>query len=389
LAISFTAWSEKIHKVPPEESDDHSKDIYEKFHLFTLCLKTFTYKLMRGDVMLLAGDIGGTKTILALFSSEAGPQEPVVEESFSSASHSRFEVIAKRFMAGADIPIDRAVLGVAGPVVNGRARITNLPWVLEEKKLQKALKIPHVRLINDLEALAHSVTILKPSDLRTINRGKPFSGGAIAVIAPGTGLGESFLTPEGSDSGSRYRAHPSEGGHSDFSPRNPMEYELLRHLHRQFHHVSYERICSGQGIHEIYTFLKKTGRGSEPAWLAKELAAADDPTPVIVNAAVKMIPPCRLCLKTLNVFTSILGAEAGNLALKVMATKGVFLGGGIPPAILPILKNGPFLGAFWNKGRMSDLLSRVPVHVIMNPRAALLGAAAYGLKGQEVARMGS
>lgn len=337
--------------------------------------------------MLLAGDIGGTKTILAFFSREAGLQEPVVEESFSSTSHPRFEVMAKRFMDGARIPVARAVLGVAGPVVNGRARVTNLPWVLEEKKLQKALKITHVRLINDLEAIAHAVTILKPSDLRTINRGKPFPGGAIAVIAPGTGLGESFLTPDGTGSGSLYTAHPSEGGHSDFAPRNPMEYELLRHLHKQFPHVSYERICSGRGIHEIYAFLKKTGRGSEPAWLAKELAAADDPTPVIVNAAVKTIPPCRLCLKTLNVFTSILGAEAGNLALKVMATKGVFLGGGIPPAILPVLKDGPFLGAFRKKGRMSDLLSSVPVHVIMNPRAALLGTAAYGMKEQEVSRM--
>jgi glucokinase len=330
--------------------------------------------------MLLAGDIGGTKTILALFSLKAGAYKPIAEETFSSASHARFEIMAESFTARAGIPIDRAVLGVAGPVVNGRARITNLPWVMDEKKLQKSLNIPDLRLINDLEAIAHAVTILKPSDLRTINRGKPFSGGAIAVIAPGTGLGESFLTAQGQGSGSLYRAHPSEGGHADFAPRNPLECELLRYLRKRFPHVSYERVCSGQGIHEIYTFLKKTGRGSEPAWLAGELAAADDPTPVIVNAAVKRSPSSRLCLNTLHVFTSILGAETGNLALKVMATKGVFLGGGIPPAILPVLKNGPFLGAFSNKGRMSNLLSRVPVHVIMNPRAALLGAAAYGFK---------
>ncbi len=244
-----------------------------------------------------------------------------------------------------------------------------------------------MRLINDLEALAHAVTILKPSDLRPLNKGKPLDGGAMAVIAPGTGLGESFLTTDGPDPESRYRAHPSEGGHAAFAPRNPLEYDLLRHLHKRFPHVSYERICSGQGIHDIYAFLKKTGRGAEPAWLAREIEAADDPAPVIVNAAVRTIPPCRLCLKTLNVFTSILGAEAGNLALKVMATKGIFLGGGIPPAILPVLKDGPFLGAFRKKGRMADLLSRVPVHVIMNPRAALLGAAAYGLREQEAEKM--
>jgi len=338
---------------------------------------------MQGDVMLLAGDIGGTKAILALFSPETGLRVTIAEETFSSASYSCLEAMAAPFMAGAGTPVDRAVLGVAGPVVDGRARITHLPWVLDEKKLQKTLKIPSLRLINDLEALAHAVPILKPSDLRTLNRGKPSPGGAIAVIAPGTGLGESFLTFDGPGSGSLYRAHPSEGGHSDFAPRNPTECEFLRYLRKRFSHVSYERICSGQGIFEIYTFLKKTGRGSEPAWLAGELAAADDSTPVIAKAAVNRLPPCRLCLKTLNIFTSILGAEAGNLALKVMATKGVFLGGGIPPAILPVLENGPFLGAFRNKGRMFDLLSRMPVHVIMNPRAALLGAAAHGMKEEK------
>jgi len=330
--------------------------------------------------MLLAGDIGGTKTILALFSPEAGLREPVAEESFASASHSRFEVIARHFIAGAGFPIDSAVLGVAGPVVNGRARITNLPWVMEEKKLQRALNIKQVHLINDLEAIARAVTFLSSQDIQTINRGKPAVEGAVAVLAPGTGLGESYITYELNESGGVYRVHPSEGGHCDFAPRNPLENELLRHLQKQFSHVSYERVCSGQGILDIYAFLKKTGRAAEPAWLAKEIEAADDPVPVIVKAAVGTIPPCRLCLKTLNIFTSILGAEAGNLALKVMATKGVFLGGGIPPAILPILKNGPFLGAFRNKGRMAELLSQVPVHVIMNPKAALLGAAACGLQ---------
>lgn len=330
--------------------------------------------------MLLAGDIGGTKTILSLFSPGADPRKPAEEENFESTSRSRFETLTKGLLSRADAPVRRAVLGVAGPVVKGRSRLTNLPWVLEETKLQKTLNIPRVRLINDLEALACAVTFLGPQDIQTINRGTPHTDGAIAVLAPGTGLGESYLTSGDPGPGNVYRVHPSEGGHCDFGPRNPLENELLRHLQKHLHHVSYERVCSGQGIFDIYAFLKKTGRGTEPAWLAKELAEADDPVPVIVKAAMMNIPPCRLCLKTLNVFTSILGAEAGNLALKVMATKGVFLGGGIPPAILPLLKSGPFLGAFKNKGRMSELLSRVPVHVIMNPRAALLGAAAVGLK---------
>lgn len=332
--------------------------------------------------MLLAGDIGGTKTILALFSPERGLRKPLREETFLSAQCKSLEDLLSSFLSTAGAPVHRAVLGVAGPVIRGRARITNLPWILDEHRLGKVLNIPSFVLINDLEAIAHAVTVLKPSDRRTINSGTPVPGGAMAVVAPGTGLGEAFLTPDGSGRKDGYRPCASEGGHADFAPRDPLEYELLCCLRRRFSHVSYERVCSGPGVGEIYRFLKESGRGREPAWLAEELARAEDPTPVIVRAALKRNPTSRLCLKTLHLFSSILGAEAGNLALKVMATKGVYLGGGIPPAILPILIEGPFLNAFKAKGRMSDLVARMPVHVITNTRAALLGAAAYGLKKQ-------
>jgi glucokinase len=228
---------------------------------------------------------------------------------------------------------------VAGPVVAGRATITNLPWVVDEEQLQAALNLSFVHLLNDLEAIAHAVPFLEPADLHTLNEGQPAPGGTIAVIAPGTGLGEAFLTWDGS----RYCPHASEGGHTDFGPVNPLEVELLRYLQDRFEHVSYERICSGLGLPNIYAFLKDSGYADEPAWLAEELTAADDPTPVIVNAALHPAyggderEGSELCVATLNTFVSILGAEAGNLALKVLASGGVYLGGGIPRRILPAL----------------------------------------------------
>ncbi len=333
--------------------------------------------------MLLAGDIGGTKTVLAVFSPEAGLRRPLKEETFASARFPSLEDIVLPFIEKAGVPagssIDRAVFGVAGPVVQGRSRITNLPWILEEKKLRKVLRIPSLRLLNDLVALAHAVPILEPADLRTLNRGTPDPGGTIAVIAPGTGLGEAYLVLEKWGAGTRYRPHASEGGHADFAPLDSLEVELLGYLHKRFSHVSYERVCSGPGLYEIYSFLKASERGEEPSWLADQFATADDPARVIVQAAVGKDSPSDLCVKTLHLFASILGAEAGNLALKVLATKGVYLSGGVPPAILPILEKGPFLRAFQGKGRMCDLLSSIPVHVLINPRAALMGAGHFGL----------
>ncbi len=328
--------------------------------------------------MLLAGDIGATKTNLAVFSPEAGPRAPLVEATFPSARYPSLEALVREFLARVSLPVDRASFGVAGPVLAGHATITNLPWVMDEKELQAALNLSSVRLLNDLDAIAHGVPFLEPADLYTLNEGQPAPGGAIAVIAPGTGLGEGFLTWDGS----RYRAHPSEGGHTDFGPTNLFEMALLRYLQGQFGHVSYERVCSGRGLPNIYAYLKDSGYADEPPWLTEQLAAADDPTPVIVNAALDEERRCELCVATLNAFVSILGAEAGNLTLKVLATGGVYLAGGIPPRILPALEHEQFLEAFRNKGRFSDLLARIPVYVVMNPHVALLGAACHGLEPQ-------
>ena len=325
--------------------------------------------------MLLAGDIGGTKTALAVFSPEAGPRAPLAEVTFPSGRYPSLEALAREFLAQVNLTVERASFGVPGPVVAGRATITNLPWVVDEKHIQEALGLSSVRLLNDLETIASAVPVLSPADLHTLNAGQPVPGGAIAIIAPGTGLGEAYLIWNGS----RYQAHASEGGHSDFAPTNPLEIGLLRYLLDDFEHVSYERVCSGRGLPNITAYLKDSGAADEPEWLAEQLAAADDPTPVIVNNALDPERGCELCVATLKAFVSILGAEAGNLALKVLATGGVYLGGGIPPRILPALKDGRFMEAFRCKGRMSDLLARVPVHVILNPRVALLGAACHGL----------
>ena len=325
--------------------------------------------------MLLAGDIGGTKTALGIFSPDAGPRSPLAEASFPSAHYTDLESLVREFLQQVNIPVDRASFGVAGPVTNGRARVTNLPWVIDESSLRQTLHLASVRLINDLDAIAHAVPLLTSGDLVTLHAGEPVLGGAMAVIAPGTGLGEAFLTWDGL----RYRAHPSEGGHTDFAPTSEREVGLLQYLQKKFAHVSYERVCSGLGLPNIYAYLKESGLGEEPGWLAAQLAATADPVPVMVNAALGD-PRCDLCVAMLAMFVSILGAEAGNLALKVLATGGVYVGGGIPPRILPTLTGGRFVEAFRNKGRHADLLARVPVHVILTPRTALLGAAVHGLE---------
>ncbi len=326
--------------------------------------------------LLLAGDIGGTKTKLALFSPGTGPREPLAQETFPSARYPSLEALVREFLAQVDLAVDRASFGVSGPVVGGQAAITNLPWALDETQLAEALGLSSVRLLNDLDAIAHAVPFLKPDDVHTLNVGQPVTGGAIAIIAPGTGLGEAFLIWDGS----RYQAQASEGGHADFAPTSPLEIGLFRYLLKCFEHVSYERVCSGRGIPNIYTYLRDSGYAEEPPWLAEQLAAAEDPTPIIAKAALDEERQCELCVATLNTFVSILGAEAGNMALKVVATGGVYLGGGIPPRILPALEKRRFMEAFQRKGRLSDLVAEIPVHVILNPKVALLGAACHGLE---------
>jgi glucokinase len=247
-----------------------------------------------------------------------------------------------------------------------------------ENGLQAAFGWSSVRLLNDLEAVAYAVPILEAGDVATLSAGEPVARGNIAVIAPGTGLGEAFLTWDGS----RYRAHASEGGHASFAPSGSLQAGLLRYLHEQqgHRHVSVERVCSGLlGIPNIYEYLKATGHAEEPAWLAAELATAADRTPIIFGAAQDPSRPCELCAATLRMFVAILGAESGNLVLKVMATAGIYVGGGIPPRILDALREPGFVEVLRAKGRMRGMLAKVPVHVILNPKAALLGAAAFGL----------
>ncbi len=325
---------------------------------------------------LLAGDLGGTKTNLAVFSAEAGPRAPLAEATFPSGNYHSLESLVGEFLAQLDSQLrpERASFGVAGPVVGGQATITNLPWVISQTQLAESLNISTVHLLNDLVAVAQAVPHLKATDLHTLNQGEAAPGGAIAVVAPGTGLGEAYLTWDGT----RYRAYPSEGGHTDFAPTNKMEMELLRYLRGRFRHVSYERVCSGKGLPNIYDYFKDSGYAKEPAWLAEQLAAAKDPTPVIARAARRKDRPCQLCQAALNTFVSILGAEAGNMALTVLASGGVYLGGGIPPRILPVLEAGQFMESFRRKGRFSEFVSRTPVYVILNPKAALLGAACDG-----------
>ncbi len=329
-------------------------------------------------MMLLAGDIGGTKTVLALIDETQGVRRPLQETRFPSDEYRSLETIIAQFLADNAAAVDVAAFGIAGPVVNGRVEVTNLPWVIDAAVISQTFGIPHVHLLNDLEAIANAVPHLEPDDLHTLHPGTAEPEGALAVIAPGTGLGEAFLTWNSrSSSRGRYQAHPSEGGHAAFGPSNDDQMALLRFLHGRYNHVSYERVCSGIGIPNLYDFWRQDGRYPEPDWLAQAIAQAEDPTPVIVNAAVHDKIP--LCQAALNMFIDILGNEAGNLALKVLATGGVYIGGGIPPRILPYLEQPRFLQAFRRKGRFTDLMTKMPVHVIRNPKAALLGAAYYGL----------
>ena len=324
--------------------------------------------------MLLAGDIGGTKTNLAVYAAESGLSAPLAESTFPSGRYSSLEALIDDFRAHTHLPFESAVFGVAGPVVDGKATVTNLPWRMEEAGLERALGVKRVKLLNDLESIANAVPSLEAKDLHTLRSGQPVERGPIAIVAPGTGLGEAFLTWERK----RYKAHASEGGHASFAPVNEEQLAMLGFLQGKLGHISYERVCSGLGIPNIYAFYKESERCPEPEWLTEKLAAAPDPTPVIVETALAQ-PECAICRCTLEMFVAILGGEAGNMALKVLATGGVYLGGGIPPRILPVLEKDAFLAAFTAKGRFAALLKNVPVHVILNPKAALLGAASYGL----------
>jgi len=325
--------------------------------------------------MLIAGDIGGTKTDLAIYSIESGPRAPLAQTEVRSADYPTLQAAVAEFLAKVDMSVDIASFAVAGPVIAGHVKTTNLPWVIDEGTLSQGLNLRAAHLMNDLEAVARSVPVLQGADLVTLNEGQPIATGPIAVIAPGTGLGESFLTWDGS----KYLAHSSEGGHSDFAPTDARQIHLLEYLLRRFDHVAVERVCSGIGVPNIYEYLRDEEHIPEPPDVARAIASAKDRTKAIIDAATAPNNPSALCGATVDMLVSILASEAGNLFLKVFATGGVFLAGGVALHVLGALQQPRFIQTFTRKGRFKNLMERVPVHVI-TARAALIGAAAYGLE---------
>lgn len=324
--------------------------------------------------MLLAADIGGTKTDLAVYAPALGPHTPLATGYRRSGHYPSLEALARDFLKDVAHPITAACFDLAGPVRGGRASLTNLGWDVTAERLAEALGLRRVWLLNDLEAIARAVLQMGPDDVLTLHPGQAEPEGALAVIAPGTGLGEAFLTWDGS----AYQAHPSEGGHASFAPNGPRQVGLLQYLSQRYDHVSVERVCSGMGLPNLYEYLRDSGAAPETPAVAERLAAAADRTPVITAAALDPAAPCPLCAAALELFVEILGAEAGNLALKVMATAGIYVAGGVPRHILPALTTGRFLRAMQHKGRLSPVVARMPVHIVRRS-SALLGAASYGL----------
>jgi glucokinase len=321
--------------------------------------------------MILAGDIGGTKVQLALYDEGADARKPVRDGRLASRDHATLADGLRAFLGAPEPELSRVVLGVAGPVVDGRCVATNLPWTVEAAALSAEFGEARVELINDLEATAWGIGVLGEDDLLTLQRGADIAGNR-ALIAAGTGLGEGVLVHRAGT----WTPTPSEGGHCDFAPRDHFEDGLLLWLRRRHGHVSYERVLSGPGLADLHRFLRETGRGEEPEAWARRFDAAEDPAAVVTEAAADGCPRARLALER---FVSIYGAEAANLALKTLALGGVYVAGGIAPRLLPLLREGGFLRGFRDKGRLGPLLERIPVRVVLDPRAPLWGAARVAL----------
>jgi glucokinase len=324
--------------------------------------------------MILAGDVGGTKVHLALYSFERGQLAHVRDEKYPAQEYSGLGEVVTKFLAESDDRGDEvtaACFGVPGPVRDGRLRLTNLPWELDSKELGQQLKIEHLFLINDLEANGYGIPELTSDQIFVLSEGDSSAAGHRGLVSAGTGLGEAVLVwTDG-----HHLPLASEGGHADFAPRNEVEIDLLRYLWKRLGgRVSYERVVSGLGLKNIYSFLRDDQRMEEPAWL-KERMENEDPNAVI--GQVGEAGGNELCVRTLEIFASAYGAEAGNLGLKILATGGIYLGGGIAPKILKTMQNGIFMKAFTDKGRLSHLLEQTPVRIILESRAALMGAAAY------------
>ena len=318
--------------------------------------------------MILAGDVGGTKCNLALFSERKGKLTTVFKQRFASKEFAQFDLIVKEFsrQAASHLSSDRVIaagFGVAGPVIDNHVRATNLPWTVDAKILERELDVEKIVLLNDLGATGHSIQHLLSNEFVVLNEGKPEPGGTVALLAAGTGLGQSFLVWDGN----RYRISPSEGGHSDFAPHTDQQIELLRFMRRRYPQVSWELILSGRGFRTLHEFLAPDVK--HPFFDDPDA----DPAPEITRLG--LAKTCPVCVEALDLWTSIYGAEAGNLALKVLALGGVYVAGGIAVKIIEKMKDGAFFKAFKDKWKFESMLSNIPVSVVLNESAPLLGAA--------------
>jgi len=323
--------------------------------------------------MILAGEIGATRTRLAAFDKEGSRLKVVVEKTYLSQEHGSLSEIIAAFIQAEGIAVHSACLGVAGPVRRGRSKISNLPWVIDSRDLAKQLKLDSVGMINDLEAYAYGIDGLDSKDFVTLNAGSEDAEGNRAVISARTGLGVAGLYWDG------YRHHPfaCEGGHSDFAPRSALEMELLAYLQKKYGRISYERLLSGPGIKNIYDFLRDAHKADEPQWLKNQIGAAPDPPAVISQLAQE--GKAAICDQTLSIFVSIYGAETGNCALNFLSTGGIFIGGSVAAKIVPKMKDPIFMESFLDKGRMESLLKEIPVTIVLNDDSGIIGAARYTL----------
>jgi len=322
--------------------------------------------------MILAGDIGATRTRLAAFQTENNKLELVVENTYKSQEHGGLQEIVREFVKTEGVPVHSACFGVAGPVRGGKSKISNLPWTIDSRELAAQLKLGSVGLINDLEAYAYGIDALESKDFVTLSEGLGDDGNRV-VISARTGLGVAGLYWDGF----RHHPFPCEGGHSDFAPKSDLEAELAQYLHKKYEHVSCERILSGPGIRNIYDFLRDSGKAEEPTWLQEQISKARDAPALISQLALEN--KAAICDQTLNIFVSVYGSETGNCALNFLATGGAFIGGSIAAKIVPRMQHPVFMESFLDKGRMRALLADIPVKIILNDNCGITGAAQYTL----------
>jgi glucokinase len=323
--------------------------------------------------MILAGEIGASNVRLGAFQTEGNLLHCVVEKVYATSAHNGLEEILTQFVRGEGIPVHQASFGVAGPVRNGRSKISNLPWVIDARELAKLLRLNSVGLLNDLEAYAYGIDALESKDFVTLSEGAEDAEGNRAVISAKTGLGVAGLYWDG------FRHHPfaCEGGHADFAPRDELQTELLSYLQKKFGRISCERVLSGPGIRNIYEFLRDAHQADEPAWLREQIEAAQDVPALISRLAAE--GKAAICEQAMTLFVSVFGAETGNCALRYMTTGGIFVGGTIAAKNVDRMKGPVFMQAFLDKGRMETLLRDMPVRIILNDDCGLIGAARYTL----------